>query len=118
MKGYMIEYTDKRTDEVRKVFASEESYMRFLELINRHNLHYQVQKAELIEYDGVTQIIQADSYGYVMGYNKNGQYVKVFVPELLLNEYSQKACRDNKQLHTEDWTNTLILDPAIPVISV
>lgn len=114
MNGYMIEYVDKRTDEVSKVFASEESYIRFLELINRHKLYYQVQKAELMEHDGVSQIIQADSYGYVVGYDKDGQYVKVFVPEPQFNDFAHRVCKD---FHIEVWTNTLILDPAIPVIN-
>lgn len=117
MNGYMIEYVDKRTDEITKVFTSEENHMNFLELIKRHSFSYRVQSMNFMPHDGETPVVSGDSYGYIMGYQDGADYKKVFIPSTVFNAVCERECKNGKKLHIEDWTNTLILDKEIPVLN-
>lgn len=120
MRGYLTEYETPYAVSEGKVFIPENCYITFLECLGRHNGKIISSVFEEVNAEGNMPVLGADTFGWeVMLIDEvNEKEIKeVFIPSECLEESSFRLMKEGMVVKLNDWTNRIMFDLNLPIIT-
>ena len=120
MRGYLTEYETPYTTDEGKVFIPEACYVTFLECLDRHKgkVVSSIFEEKSVGRDVI--VLGDDTFGWeaILRDKVNQKEVeRVFIPDKHLNEASLRFMERGIAVELNDWTNRIMFNLELPVIT-